>query len=103
MARHSKIWLHDAVPGNSLYLTLVTEARLQDQMRREYYCPGAPRRSYVTRAFHGEPSHCAGHDAYASRGNFMTVGEPTSRTLGFEDDLDLELLLVRRQLEELRR
>src|SRR5580658_1064678 len=42
-------------PGNSLYLTLVTEARLQDQMRKEYYCPGAPSRSYVTRAFHGEP------------------------------------------------
>ena len=94
------------MPGNSLYLTLVTEARLQDQMRREYYCPGAPSRSYVARAFHGEPSHCAGHDAYAStapRGNFVTVGEPTSRTPGFEDDLDPELLLVRRQLKELRR
>jgi hypothetical protein len=33
----------------------------------------------------------------------VTVGEPTSRTSGSEDDSDPELLLARRQLKELRR
>src|ERR1700723_3826695 len=48
-----------------IYLTLVAEAAFRTRCAG-YYCPGVPSRSYVTRAFHGEPGHCAGHDAYAS-------------------------------------
>ncbi|KAN0071545.1 hypothetical protein V8E54_010141 [Elaphomyces granulatus] len=47
-------------------LTLVTEACLQDQMRRRILLFRSPKSLIRYRAFHGEPSHCAGHDAYAS-------------------------------------
>ncbi|KAN0075849.1 hypothetical protein V8E54_007119 [Elaphomyces granulatus] len=109
MARHSKIWLHDAVPGHSLYvpdsghrgLPSGPDAQEDTTVPEPQVAHTLPVRS-TENPVTAQDTMPTLQPLHEGEEHSVTVEEQISRTSCSEDVSDPELLLAHRQLQELR-